>query len=190
MNKIWHLIFFLMMTFIGISAAEAKINIFPQPRYLPPLSFYGDSGKAYRLKDFNADLLMAVVWSRRCGPCISEMKNLNEFAKKTAEKGIKVILISPEKEWKSIDERHTFLKRIGAPDLVSYLDRKANFADGMGMRVTPTVFLVNRNSEEVGQITGSVKWDDSDVLEYMLKFKEEVSEKLNQKKSAKQQQQK
>ena len=188
MNKIWRVVLFLFLLFAGASAAEAKITVFPQPRYIPQLSFYGDSGKTYRLKDFKADLLMAVIWSKRCGPCISEMKDLNQFAKKTAEKGIKVILISPEKEWKTTDERHMFLKRIGAPDLASYLDKKAQFADGMGIRVTPTVILVNRNNEEVGQITGSVKWSDSDVLAYMMRLKDDISEQLNQQKSAKQQQ--
>lgn len=176
MNKILKMIcvFFLFLLCAGV--AEAKINIFPKPRYMPPLSFYGDSGKAYRLTDFPADLLMAVIWSRRCGPCISEMKYLNKFAKSTLDKGVRVILISPEKEWKTIDERRLFLKKIGAPDLVSYLDRRAAFADGMGIQVTPTVLLVNKNGEEVGQITGSVKWSDPEVIRYMLKLKNKISE--------------
>lgn len=179
MNKILRVICILFIFLCGLNTAEAKINIFPRPRYVPQLSFYGDSGKAYRLKDFQADLLMAVIWSRRCGPCISEMKYLNKFAKSTASKGIKVILISPEKEWQSIDERRLFLKRIGAPDLVSYLDRKATFSDGMGIMVTPTVLLLNKNNEEVGQITGSVKWSDPAVVRYMLKLKNDISEQLN-----------
>ncbi|MEE6208239.1 MAG: hypothetical protein VZR95_09325, partial [Alphaproteobacteria bacterium] len=90
-------------------------------------------------------------------------------------KGIKVILISPEKEWSSVAERRAFMKRIGAPDLVCYMDRRANFADGMGIQVTPTVLLVNRDSEEVGQITGSVKWSDPEVIRYMLKLKNDIS---------------
>lgn len=175
MNKILQMLCVLFLLFVGCAPAEAKINIFPKPRYIPALSFYGDSGKAYRLKDFSADLLMAVVWSRRCGPCIAEMKYLNKFAKSMSSKGIKVILISPEKEWSSVAERRTFMKRIGAPDLVCYMDRRANFADGMGIQVTPTVLLVNRDSEEVGQITGSVKWSDPEVIRYMLKLKNDIS---------------
>lgn len=176
MNKILQVICVLFLLFVSCVPAEAKINIFPRPRYIPALSFYGESGNAYRLKDFSADLLMAVIWSRRCGPCISEMKYLNSFANKMASKGIKVILISPEKEWASHAERHIFMKRIGAPDLVNYLDRKANFADGMGIQVTPTVLLVNKAGEEVGQITGSVKWSDPEVIRYMLKLKNDISE--------------
>lgn len=174
----------VVLLFMLIWPAEAKINMFPKPRYIPPLSFYGDSGKAYRLKDFKADLLMAVVWSRRCGPCISEMKYLDKFAVKMQSKGIKVILISPEKDWKTLDEKRLFLERIGAPHLISYVDKKAVFADGMGISVTPTVFLVNRNGEEAGQITGAVKWSDPEVLDYMLKLKDDMSKSLDEQETA------
>ena len=93
----------LTVIFCANNEAQAKLNMFPQPRYVPDLSFYGDSGKAYKLKNFGADLLIAVVWSRRCGPCLADLKQLNEFALATADQGIRVILISPDGEWRSVD---------------------------------------------------------------------------------------
>ena len=60
----------------------------------------------------------------------------------------------------------------------------------MGLRVTPTVVLVNRNGEEVGQITGAVDWDDDDVVEYMINLKNESLKQLDEQKSANQQNQK
>ena len=185
MNKIFKIVLILFFVIVfGAENASAKINMFPKARYIPELSFYGDSGKAYKLKDFKADLLRAVLWSRYCGPCINDMKKLDEFMQKTQDKGIKVILISPEKEFKTADERRNFLKKIGAPHLVSYVDRKSNFINGMGIFVTPAVILVNRNNEEAGQITGGVDWADSDVIEYMLKLKNDVSKQLDKQKSA------
>ncbi|MBQ8481748.1 MAG: TlpA family protein disulfide reductase [Alphaproteobacteria bacterium] len=190
MNKILSTILFFAFFVLSASVAEAKINIFPKPRYIPALSFYGESGKAYRLTDFKEDMLMAVVWSRRCGPCVADLKHLKKFAKKVEKQGIKVILISPESEWKTTDERRMFMQRVGGLGLVNYLDRKANFRDGMGLRVTPTVILVNRNGEEVGQITGSVDWDDEDVIEYMINLKNESLKKLDEQESADEQEQK
>lgn len=191
MNKILQIIPVLFLVF-GIFTADAvaKINMFPKARYIPELSFYGDSGKAYKLKDFHqSELLMAVLWSRTCGPCINDMKKLDKFAQKVKDRGIQVILISPEKEFRTADERHKFLKKIGAPHLVSYVDRKSNFINGMGIFVTPAVILVNQDNEEAGQITGGVDWDDSDVIEYMLKLKSDISKKLYEKKAAEQQNQ-
>ncbi|MBQ9034334.1 MAG: TlpA family protein disulfide reductase [Alphaproteobacteria bacterium] len=189
MNKILQIIPVLFLALIiFVCEASAKINIFPQARYIPELSFYGDSGKAYKLKDFhNNELLMAVLWSRTCGPCINDMKKLDKFAHRTKDKGIQVILISPEKEFRTGEERYNFLRKIGAPHLVSYVDRKANFVNGMGVFVTPAVILVNKDNEEVGQITGDVDWDDDDVIDYMLKLKNDVSKKLEEKKAANQQ---
>lgn len=191
MNKILQIIPVLFWALgLLMPNAEAKINMFPQARYIPELSFYGDSGKAYKLKDFHQnELLMAVLWSRTCGPCINDMKKLDNFAQKVKDKGIQVILISPEKEFRTVDERHNFLKKIGAPHLVSYVDRKSNFVNGMGVFVTPAVILVNQDNEEAGQITGGVDWDDDDVVEYMLKLKSDISKKLNEKKAANQQNQ-
>lgn len=184
MNKILQMFLVLSGLIFYGSIANAKLNIFPQPRYIPALSFYSPDGKTHKLADFDADLLMAVVWSRSCGPCISELQNLNNFANKMKNRGIQVILISPEKEWKTMEERRLFMQRYNAPDLVNYLDRRGNFVDGMGIRSTPTTILVNRNHEEIGQITGNVKWDDHDVERYMLKLKKKSSEELDKSKSA------
>ena len=188
MNKIFQMIAILSGLMFYGAIADAKLNIFPQPRYIPALTFFSPDGKTHRLSDFDADLLMAVVWSRSCGPCIAELQNLNDFANKMKNRGIQVILISPEKEWKTMEERRLFMQRYGAPDLVNYLDRRGSFFDGMGIRSTPTAILVNRNHEEVGQITGNVKWDDPDVERYMLKLKKKSSEELNKGKSANQKQ--
>lgn len=169
--------------------ADAKINIFPKARYIPELSFYADNGQAYKLKDFKSDLLMVVLWSRYCGPCINDLKKLDKFSEKMKNKGIRVIIISPEKDFKTNAERHAFLQKIEAPHLESYVDRKSNFINGMGVFVTPAVILVNQNNEEVGQITGSVKWDDEDVADYIFKLKTKISKQLYEQKAANQQNQ-
>lgn len=174
MNKISKICIICLLFFSVSVSSEAKLNLFPQPRYVPNLSFYGDSGKAYKLKDFGDDLLIAVVWSRTCGPCLADLKPLNEFAKSVVNDGIRVILISPEKEWRSADEKRLFLKRFGAPNLVSFVDKKSAFINGMGIMATPTALLIDRNGLEVGQISGAAKWDDPRVIEYILKLKNKL----------------
>ncbi len=174
MNKILKVFIccgFIFQCFWGVPV-QAKLNVFPEPRYVPDLSFYGDSGNAYKLSQFKDDLLVAVIWSRRCGPCLSDLKPLNSFSQAVADKGIRVILISPAEEWRTTDERRAFLKRFGAPNLLSYLDRKAGFMNGMGIMVTPTALLINNKGLEVGQITGAVKWDNPKVIDYLLKLKD------------------
>lgn len=173
MNKIYKLFSFIFLFLLISSVSFAKINIFPQPRYIPKLSFYGDSGKAYNVADFDSDLLMVVIWSRTCAPCISELKSLGAFNETVKDKGIKVILLSPEDEWKTFDEKRMFLKRFNADKIVSYADRKSRFKSGMGVMVTPTTLLINRNGLEVGQITGAVEWDNPKVIKKLIEIKNE-----------------
>ncbi len=190
MNKIFKITAFLWCALLLTSAAEAKLNLFPKARYIPELSFYDDAGKAYKLKDFKSDLLLVVLWSKKCGPCIHDLKQFNEFVPKVKDKGIRVIIISPDSEWTSVAEKKKFLQKLEITNLESYNDRKANFMKGMGIFVTPAVIIVNRNNEEVGQITGAANWGDSDVVRYMLKLKADVLKKLEEQEAADQQNQK
>ena len=73
MNKIFKFITILFLTVVSAIPVNAKMNLFPEARYIPALDFYDESGKKYQLYDFNADLLIAVLWSRHCGPCIKDM---------------------------------------------------------------------------------------------------------------------
>ena len=171
MNKICKLFNFIFLFLLISSVIFAKINIFPQPRYIPKLSFYGDSGKAYTVADFKSNLLMVIVWSRTCGPCIAELKSLGVFNDIVQKEGIKVILLSPEDEWKTFDERRLFLKRFNADKIINYLDRKSRFKAGMGVMVTPTTLLINKDGQEVGQITGAVEWDNPKVIKRIIEIK-------------------
>ena len=162
------------MLFFSTQTALSKLNLFATPRYIPNLSYYSDDGEKHKLTDNTEDLLIALLWSRTCGPCVGDMKHLQTFVNKTKDKGIKVIIISPAEEWKTVDERLNFMQKIGAPHIESYTDPKSNFAHGMGIMVTPTAVLVSKNGEEVGQITGAVDWDDQDVIDYLLKLKTDI----------------
>lgn len=188
MKKILRALVFLFLFSGCISVAEAKLNLFPQPRYIPAVSFYGDSGKDYKLSEFREDLLIAVLWSRRCGPCLKDLKHLSEFARKTNGSGIAIIAISPESEWRTPDERRNFLGRLGIKNLANYSDRQGRFRDGMGVRTTPTAILVNKAGEEIGQITGSIEWDNDKVIDRIIQIRDDSLEQLNNQKSANQEQ--
>ena len=175
--------------FAGNICAEAKINIFEKPRYIPALNIYDDAGNAYQLKDFHSDLVIALLWSKTCGPCLGDLRHLGAFVEQTRENGIEVILISLDKEWRTATDKRAFLKRLNAVNMVSFNDRNNRFKDGMGVGVTPTAILVDRNGEEVGHITGSVKWDDPKVVRYMLDLRNKVSKQLDESETADEQNQ-
>ncbi len=164
---------FVLWSFLVISTANAAggANIFAYPREAPQTPIYNQYGQAFALKDFAGDFVVAVFWSKTCIPCLREMDDLNEFVKKTAENGIKVVLISPAEDWLSEGEQRAFLRRYGATDIDFYVDKKAKLATDFGVFTSPHAVLINEESMEIGRIRGSVDWDDEDVIEYIYKIK-------------------
>lgn len=154
------------------SAAERGINLYQIPRSAPSRVVYGEAGNRVRLSDFNGDFVIAVFWSRYCTPCIRELDSLRRFAERTGNNGIRVILISPQKEWPDgFPEQKRFLQRFGGNGLEIYVDHKNDLTAALGIFSSPVAVLISRNGQEIGRIRGSVDWDNPNVIEQILKIK-------------------
>ncbi len=163
---------FLLCAF-ELKAQKDAVNIFEHTRPVPETEIVHQSGKSYRLSDFKGEFVLAAFWSKTCGPCIKELKDLNTFYNAALKEKIRLILISPQKDWKSAVEQKKFLKKYGAPDIEFYTDPKGKLAADFGIFTTPHTVLVDENSEEMGRIRGTAKWSDPRVLEYIKKIKKD-----------------
>lgn len=170
MKNILRLTFFLfafLCAFQAIAAKESAVNIFAQSRDVPTRQIIHQSGKKYALTDFNGQFVVAVFWSRNCGPCIKELKDLNTFYLKALQQNIRVILISPASEWHSAVEQRLFLKKFGASDIEFYTDKKGDLAADFGIFSSPHTVLINEDSQEIGRIRGTAKWSDKRMMKYI-----------------------
>lgn len=152
-------------------AKKSSVNIFEISRDVPTTEIMHQSGKTYQLSDFKGEFVVAVFWSKTCGPCIKELKDLNIFAKSGLKEGIRLILISPEKEWTSTLEQRKFLKKYGAPDVEFYTDKKGKLAADFGIFTTPHTVLIDEDSQEIGRIRGTAKWGDKRIIDYIKTLK-------------------
>ena len=167
-------LFLVLLLNAKIVLADRGANIYEYPRDLPQKEIVGETGKKFKLEDFAGDFVIAVFWSRRCVPCLREMKILNKFSQKTKNDGIKVILISSEKEWVGgFEEQKRFLKRFGGDDLEVYVDKNGELASAFGIFSSPVSILISRGSKEIRRIRGSIRWDKSAVVEYFYQLKAE-----------------
>ncbi len=153
--------------------ADKHVNIYEIPREMPAREIIGENGNEFKISDFNGDFVMIVMWSRYCAPCLKELDNLNKFVKKTRNNGIRVVMLSPESEWKSMTEQRNFLNNFNAPDLEIYVDHDKKLAEDLGVFTSPHTVLVNTKGEEIGRIRGSAEWDKDAVIEYIYKIKAE-----------------
>lgn len=152
--------------------AKNRANIYEYSRAVPQKEITGESGNKVKLDDFNGDFVIAVFWSRYCGPCIRELKSLSRFARQTRHDGIRVVMISPKGEWAGgFDEQRRFLRRFDADELEAYVDEKEKLASALGIFSSPVSVLVSRDGQEIGRIRGSIEWDKPEVIEYIYKVK-------------------
>ena len=173
MIKMKRIIILYMLIFgIHVSAAYAKdANIYDAPRPVPTHPVRNDYGKEFALGDFGGQFLVVLFWSRNCAPCLREMKDLAEFQEKTRRDGIKLIIVSPEREWDSVEQRQNLLRRTGGGSLDSYVDVKGNLAESFGIFSNPNTVLVNAKGYEIGRIRGAAEWGGDDVVQYIYKLK-------------------
>lgn len=157
----------LLSAFPLHAAKENAVNIFAESRDVPTRKIVHESGREYALTDFKGQFVIALFWSRNCGPCIKELKDLNTFYQKALYDNIRLILISPASEWRSTLEQRLFLKKYGGASLEFYTDKKGDLAADFGIFSSPHAVLINEDSQEIGRIRGSAKWSDKRMLKYI-----------------------
>lgn len=164
--------FFLVLLSSNVFAKEI-INIYQEPRKVPYSTIYHESGKRYRLSDFQGKFLIVVFWSKTCSVCIRELDELSRFKEIVKNNGIEVILVSPSNDWNDFEHTKKFLKRYDASNFDVYWDENGELASSLGIFATPHNVLINSKGEEIGRIRGGADWDDDNIIEYIYKLKSE-----------------
>ena len=124
--------------------------------------------KKIHLKEFYKDGPIAVnVWNLSCEPCKTEMKFLNEYHKKYADKGFEVVSINidtprAKSKVKSYIEQSKF-------DFTVLLDKENTFFRKTGGNIMPYLVLINPDGtifkRKVGFSKGEEKKLEKDILD-------------------------
>lgn len=166
------LVFITLLRTSPAAAYEDAVNIYNKPREVPSHQIIHESGKYYKLSDFKGNFVLALFWSRDCGPCIAELESLNTFYNQTKDESIKLLIISNNSEWKSVEEQRRFLNKYKSPDLDFYVDNGGQVAADFGIFTSPHTVLINTKGQEIGRIRGSADWSKPAVIKYIRKLKE------------------
>lgn len=162
---------FLFMLIFSLSA-EAKVNLFAYSRPAPDTEFYYQDGTKHTLAEFKGEFVIALFWSKKCTPCVRELKSLDSFYKKIKGTGVKVVMISPKNEWLTNIEQHEFLKKYKANNIDFYTYENGDLAADFGIFSYPHSVLINQEGEEIGRIRGQMDWDSDKVLKYILDLRD------------------
>ena len=147
---------------LGLVFSEESLNKLPKFK-LQTL----DKKKVY-LDEFYKDGPIAVnVWNLSCEPCKKEMKYLNEYHKKYADKGFEVVSINIDTP-RSVSKVKSYVKSAKF-DFTVLLDKRNIFFKKTGGKIMPYLVLINPDGtifkRKVGFNPGEEKKLEKDILD-------------------------
>ena len=122
---------------LSVSARDKAVNIYEVPRNMPQREIFNEFGHKIKLDSFKGEFVLLMVWSRNCTPCVKELKNINGFVNKTREDKIRVVMLSPNTEWNTLEEQRYFVNKFGGSDLELYTDKDGKLAEDLGIFTSP-----------------------------------------------------
>ena len=130
-------------------------------RTLPPAipaaaSFQDADGTPRTLGDFAGRGLVVNLWATWCAPCVAEMPELQDLARKVAAHGILVLPLSSDRGGAEAVRR--FYAANGIDALPVLLDPRGEAARSWGARGLPTTLVIDRQGRERGRVEGAIDW--------------------------------
>ena len=157
---------------ISSFSAEAKTNLFAYSRPAPATEIYYQDGTKHKLSEYKGEFVIVLFWSKKCAPCIRELKSLDKFYKKIKGSGVKIVMLSPKEEWVTNLDQREFLKKYKAENIDFYTDENGTLAADFGIFSYPHSVLINQDGEEIGRIRGQMDWDSDKVLKYIYSLRD------------------
>ncbi|MET0052771.1 MAG: TlpA disulfide reductase family protein [Candidatus Thiodiazotropha sp.] len=150
----------LLLSGIGIAAAEEQLSPEPWPSPAPPFHLQDLQGRYQHLQDYRGRVVIVNFWASWCGPCREELPSLNRAWAALEPRGVAMLAINLGEEAEAVN---AFLADfpIAFPVL---LDRRGTFAQRWRVQGLPTTFVLNPRGEIVYRVVGERAWDDATLL--------------------------
>lgn len=119
-------------------------------------TFQEADGTSRSLGDYVGKGLVVNLWATWCVPCVAEMPELQDLARKVAGEGILVLPLSSDRGGAEVVRRFYAANRIEA--LPVLLDPRGEAGRAWGARGLPTTIVIDRQGRERGRVEGAIDW--------------------------------
>ena len=107
------------------------------------------------LKDLQGKPVILHFWATWCGPCVKELPELDNFAKKYENTAHIVAVVT---DFKDIEKIREFYKAKGIKNLSIAFDKSGILSRNFRPSALPTTVFINSKGHEIGRIQGMVEW--------------------------------
>jgi peroxiredoxin len=146
-----------LLTSVAIAglAAVASMTL---ARPAPEVKFRALSGEAFSTTDLRGKVVLLNFWATYCGPCMQEMPKMVEAHRKFAPRGYETVAVTVRQD--DPDRVGQYVAKHALPFKVA-LDRSGELAREFGnVRITPTIFLIDKNGKVLRRYVGEPDWTE------------------------------
>ena len=152
----------LTFSFIGLVAYSLRDTSAKEGGPAPEFAIKADSGAQITPTSFNGKVLVLNFWATWCPPCIQEIPSLNQFQRRCADSGVKVIAISIDKndaKYKSfLDHFRVVFDTARDPSM----DISAKY----GTFQIPETYII-KNGRIMRKFPNAENWLNDDITQYV-----------------------
>jgi thiol-disulfide isomerase/thioredoxin len=140
----------------------ANLQILPKPPSILGQKFVTSTGKEITISDISGKIKIVNIWAIWCPPCVREMPELAEFARKHKSSGLVVIPISIDKP-EQVKKAQAKLFELAGNELEFYSDPSMNLPFPLLVEGFPTTIIYNEQNQEIARIANAPKWNSSEA---------------------------
>ncbi len=149
-------------------------TINPSLRFAPSFSLKDAQGKKLDLEDLKGSVVIVHFWATWCPPCLEELPELLEFAKKFSSEHsgapIKWLFVSLDKKW--TDAHRVFPEKEKTDQILSVIDPDMSVSDKFGSYQFPETYVLNKRQQIVAKWVGPQTWDSKVQQAFEILIKE------------------
>lgn len=152
----------LTFSFIGLIAYSLRNTSAKEGGPAPDFTIQTDSGARISPASFNGKVLVLNFWATWCAPCIQEIPSLNQFQKKFADSGVKVLAISIDK---NEGKYRNFLDHVNV-SFDTARDPGMDISTKYGTFQYPETYII-KNGRIMRKFPNAENWLSDDITQYV-----------------------
>ncbi len=152
----------LTVSFIGLIAYSLRDTSAKEGGPAPQFTIQTDSGARVSPASFNGKVLVLNFWATWCAPCVQEIPSLNQFQKRFADSGVKVLAVSIDKN----DQKYrNFLDHVHV-SFDTARDPGMDISTRYGTFQYPETYII-KDGRVMRKFPNAENWLSDDITQYV-----------------------
>lgn len=163
-----------------ISASSGSVNAArvgtPAVDFTIPANLVGNQN-TFQFSSIKGTPIIFHFWATWCGPCVQELPELIELAKKVRPKGYALVAVAVDDDWKTVESFFSrYPKLAGLREVaVLILDPRGTVANLYDVSRFPETLLINHDFVIDNKLIGPQPWLTREMGRYLDRLKPEGS---------------